>query len=188
MKNNNLSMYGTTAGFKKYLGIIEQVILGQVYEWGVMPSSMFGIGLEQVFIDEIAKKVDMSLEQYMDFYQNKHTRVEFAPQHSELKEIEDGKDGARIELQMNGVFENLTEKKTFWRRRLKHFEADSNLIAKIRNSESDKFSQCSYHGKMIISGPAYALKGFKKFFDEHKSKRYQFSLVSKAQRMAFISK
>ena len=188
MTKNNLSMYGTTVGFKKHSNVIEQAVLGQVTKWSMIPDSLFGIGLDKEFIESIARKSGSSLEQYIDFYQGRHTKVEFAPEDSELKEVRDGERGAKIMLQITGNFENPIEKKTLFRRRLKGFESNADLKARIRNAESDQFYEFPYNGKLVIGGPNYALVGFKKFFSENPCKAYQFRLVSTAQHMAFLSK
>jgi|SRR3989344_4442408 len=187
--NSNLTMYGTMAGFRKNSGMIEHVVLGQVTKWGEMPNSMLGIGFNQDFFEEVAKKSGLSLKQYMDFYDGRHTRVEFAPGNFRLGEIEDGQEGAKILMQINGVIGRPTEKRTFWRKKLKNYESNADLKARVRNSESSDFTEIPYSGKIVISGPDYALKGFKEFLlEDCTSKEYKFNLVSKVQHMAFVSK
>jgi len=185
---NRLSMYGTTAGFKEKDGMIEQVMLGQVIAWDETPNSMFGIGLDRSFIESIAKKTDKSLEQYIGTYSGKHTRAEIAPSNQDLQEIKDGEGGARTMLQFEGTFKDITQIKTFWRRNLKNFEADADMMAKIRASESSNIIETPYQGKIVISGPDYALEMIRKFFDENPSRSYKLKLVSKAQHLAFVSK
>jgi hypothetical protein len=186
--NSTLSMYGTTTGFKEYSGVVEQVIMGQVWEWGVFPDKMFGIGLERAFIGDLAKKAGMSMGQYMYFFQDKQTRVEFATGNAELKKVEDGVQGGRIELSIGGSFDHLVEKRTLLRRTLKRFEADAELTGAVRSSESASLSEIPYRGKNVISGPGYAIDGLKRFFDGGRGASYRFNLVSKAQIMAFVEK
>ena len=187
MTSENLILYGTTAGFKQYSGMVEQVMLGQVMKWNVMPDSMMGIAFDQKFVKEIAEKSGMPLKQHLDFYEGKHTKLEFASQRQELAEVNDGQDGAKILMHISGTFERLTEKRTFWRRKLKHYESNADLIARVRNSDEDNFFEIPYHGRMIVNGPNYALRGFGEFLlQDCTSKEYKFNLVSKAQHMAFI--
>lgn len=185
---NNLTMYGTTAGFKEYSGIVEQVMLGQVAEWGLMPDSMVGIGMQKEFVEQIAVKSGMSLEKYMDSCSGKNTWIEIASQQRELRQVESGEAGTKILLNINGTFSNPIERKTFWTRKPRHFESDSDLKAKVCLPDSSTFSEIQYHGKLILSGPDYAISGIRDFFNEAHSDTYKLNLVLKAQHLAFVSK
>jgi len=187
--NENLILYGTTAGFKEHDGMIEQVALGQVTKWGIRPSSMLGVGFDRRLIKEIAGKSGKSLEEYMSFYEGRHTRIEFAPENTQCGVAVDGEKGARILLSISGSLDRPRENRNFWRKKLKNFEANADLTAKLRASEDGELLEVPYKGKMLISGPDYALQGFKEFLlEELQCQVYHFSFVSKVQYLSFLER
>ena len=73
MTGGNLSMYGTTVAFRNKKGMVEQVMLGQVYNWSAMPNSIIGVGFESAFYRKIAEKSGLTLDSFMELCDSKNT-------------------------------------------------------------------------------------------------------------------